>query len=88
MQCQVYNKQNNYTVYSIYFITILVIAEIVNKCSPCNKFILFSRRTDLLPFSAIIIMADTCLYLGFYSQCKPDNQAAVDLKGLSQNKFT
>lgn len=46
MQCQLYNKQNNCSVYRIYFITILVIAAIVNKCAPCHKFILLSRKED------------------------------------------
>lgn len=46
MQCQVYNKQNNCTVYRIYFITILVTAAIVNKSAPCHKLILFSRKKD------------------------------------------
>lgn len=46
MQCQVYNKHNNCTVYRIYFITILVIAAIVNKSAPCHRFILFFRKKD------------------------------------------
>lgn len=46
MQCQVYNKQTNCTVYRIYFITILVIAAIVNQSTPCHKFILLFRKRD------------------------------------------